>query len=235
MRGRLCAAVLALVALVIGVAPAGAAFAMRTPNPPQNVPAEVADTFANDVLTWVLASSGGGKDAGTVATVTGVSQVHEVFGFTPAFVSGDPDAAVVRSLGHWVGVLVAGADPVGVATVEGAAGSYAPATFRMSTDAARALAATRDGYYVEGSPATGSWVLRGDLLSPADAWAQRLSADPVTVEAAQTLIAASAVAPDTGWSHRLLVVLGLLVAAVVLALFARTIRRHPHSPSAAKT
>ncbi|MFN8098303.1 MAG: hypothetical protein U0Q21_08460 [Dermatophilaceae bacterium] len=236
MRRRLFAAIALLLALATVFGPGCAADAGRQPTPPQSVPADVTDVFATDLLPWVLDAADGGKDADAVARITGVGQVHEVFGFTPEFLDGDADAAVVRSLGHWSGVLVAGSDPVGVATVDRTSGRYAPATFAMSADMAAALARTDHGYFVEGSPRTGSWILADGVLTPVDSWALRLSTQPLALAAAQPLLARSADWVGSPVPALMLAGVGLLLAALVaLAIRARPVQRPPHSPRAANT
>lgn len=221
----LCALSSLLCALWCGVVLAAPAGAANPPLPPQSVPTDVARVFADETLAWANAlEPGSGKPT---HTYTSVGAVREVFGFTGEFLSGKGDVIPIRSLNQWSAALLAGDKPVAVATVAMESGAYRTVGVAGSADLAAGLALGPDGYYVEGQPSVGTWVLNDDgTLAPADDWARRISATPIALTDAQPLLTAGWRSSQSQggipmWGLVLIGVVGLAGTMTTIALLTR--------------
>ncbi|CCI51614.1 exported hypothetical protein [Nostocoides jenkinsii Ben 74] len=189
-RIRLLGVVLA--AALATLASATTAYAAPSPDlPPHRIPEEVTRVVQTQALPWVVAKS---KDTGNVdrvATLTGVGDIHEIFAFTDTWIAGNAPQTPIESRQHWSAVLLANGQPAGVVDIAEKDGVMAPTGYGLARDLAAVLAGTGDGYYIVGTQLTGSWILRGDTLTPVDSFARKLSADPISLTEAQPKIHAS--------------------------------------------
>lgn len=189
-RIRLLGVVLA--AALATITPATTVYAAPSPDlPPHRTPEEVTRVVQTQALPWVVAKS---KDTGNVdrvATLTGVGDIHEIFAFTDAWIAGDAPQTPIKSRERWSAVLLADGQPAGIVDIATKDGVMAPTGYGLAKDVAAVLAGTGDGYYIVGTQLTGSWILRGDTLTPVDSFARKLSGVPISLADAQPKIHAS--------------------------------------------
>ena len=188
-------------------------------------PLEVARVFADETLAWANAlEPGTGKPA---PSYTSVGPARQVFGFTREFLSGEVDVTPIRSLDHWGAPLLVDDKPVAVATVAMEKGAYRTVGVAVSAELATGMASESAGYYVQGQPSVGTWVLSDNgTLTPADDWAKRISASPIALTEAQPLITAGWRSSQSQggipmWALVLIGVVGLAGTIATMALLTR--------------
>ncbi len=140
----------------------------------RSVPDDVQQLFDDGAAGWIAgdASGYGDEELAALREAKSVSDVHEIFGFSPEFLAGDRTKTPLRSIDEWIAVVHGGETVLGTATVWRPDGKKVEmAGYDGDIELGSALARVGTGIYVEDPRTAESFVVRGDTIEALNAQA----------------------------------------------------------------